>query len=174
MTTLVRTAALTATAAGLLATMAPTGASAAGASRNEPGVRLTATLSGANEVGGAAIAYPGVIAPRAQGVGDPDGAGTATFTVRPSTGQICYAITVTGTATPTRAHIHNQVAGQNGPIDVELYEAKAGTGGLSGCTTTDVGTARSIVAHPEQYYANLHDAVYPAGSVRGQLQHSRH
>lgn len=169
MTQLVRATCLTLASTGLLVGLVPGTALA-----QDPGVRLTAALSGANEVSGPVTPFPGTTGGRTQGVGDPDGAGTATLTVRPSTGQICYSITVTGTATPTRAHIHNQVAGQNGAIDVELYEAKQGLGGLSGCTTTDVETARSIVAHPAQYYANVHDAAYPGGSVRGQLEHGHH
>ena len=154
MTTLARAACLTLAATGLLATLAPGAALA----KTDPGVRLTAALSGANEIGG----------------GDPDGTGTATLTVRPSTGEICYSVVVTGTATPTRAHIHDAVAGKNGDIVVELYEAAKGFGSLSGCTTVKLDLARSIVAHPAEYYANVHDAVYPAGSVRGQLQHGHH
>lgn len=153
-------------------------ASAAAAHRSGgPGVRLAARLTGAQDVGGAEVPYPQTVANRPQATGDPDGTGTATMTISPATGRICFTITTSNIDTPRRAHIHHQVAGQNGPIAVELYESPGSPGGplggLSGCTTTSKAEARNLVAHPAQYYVNVHNDPYPAGAVRGQLTHGR-
>lgn len=94
-------------------------------------MRLTARMAGAQNVGGPEVPYPQTVADRPQGTGDPDGTGTVTMTVSPATGRICFTITTSNIDTPRRAHIHQQVAGQNGPIAVELYESPGSPGGRS-------------------------------------------
>ena len=38
-----------------------------------------------------------------------------------------------------------------------------------GCTTVDPGLVAAIVADPEAYYVNVHNAPFPNGALRGQL-----
>ena len=70
------------------------------------------TLSGAAEV---------------PGRGDPDGSGTATLTVNPGRGEICFTLTVAGVAPSTAAHIHVGAAGVAGPVVVPLVPPTSGT-----------------------------------------------
>jgi CHRD domain len=110
------------------------------------------TLSGAAEV---------------PGPGDPDGSGTATLTVNPGRGEICYTLTVAGIAPSTAAHIHVGPAGVAGPVVVPLGPPTDGT--ISACADVDRALALDIVQNPENYYVNVHNAEFPAGAVRGQL-----
>jgi hypothetical protein len=135
--------ALVASVALLLASVVP----AAGATG---GVSFTVQLTGAAEVAG----------------GDPDGSGTATVTVNPGTGEVCWTIEVTDVlTTDAEAHIHKAPAGVNGPIVVPFDPWD------SGCTTVSRTLALDIVVHPELYYVNVHNTEYPRplGAVRGQL-----
>jgi len=119
------------------------------------GVKLSATLSGANEVD----------AQGARNQGDPDGTGTFSGRLVPGQGQLCYTLTSSGIATPTMAHIHTGAAGANGPVFVPLTELTAG----EHCIAVDREKATALVAKPQDYYVNIHNAAFPAGAVRGQL-----
>ncbi len=118
--------------------------------------QLSATLLGANEVPPA----------------DPDGSGQAG--VSASDSRICWTVSWSDIATPTRGHIHQGVAGVNGPIVVPFFEAPSGLpatlNSVSGCAT-DVDTALvdSIGDNPEGFYVNLHNTEFPGGAIRGQL-----
>ena len=96
--------------------------------------------------------------------GDLDGVGTATLTVNPGRGEVCWEITVDGVAPILAAHIHVAPATAAGPVVVPLnpYEG--------GCTTVDRELARAIVQDPSSYYVNVHNADFPAGALRGQLE----
>jgi hypothetical protein len=136
--------ALVASAGLILASVVPASAVDTG------GVPFTVELTGAAEV-----------AP-----GDPDGSGTATVTVNPGTGDVCWTIEVTDVlTTDAEAHIHKAAAGVNGPIVVPFDPWD------SGCTTVSRTLALDIVLHPELYYVNVHNTEYPRplGAVRGQL-----
>ena len=114
-----------------------------------------ANLSGANEVPPA----------------DPDGTGTAFISIVGTT--VNYSITANLIDAPTAQHIHSGVAGVNGPIVVNLPGVWVGSGQgpwtLNGSTTTDAGTAASIIANPAAFYVNVHNGTFPGGAVRGQL-----
>jgi hypothetical protein len=43
------------------------------------------------------------------------------------------------------------------------------SGSSSGCTQVDEALRKDILQNPEQYYANVHTNVHPAGAGRGQL-----
>jgi hypothetical protein len=135
--------ALVASAGLLLASVVPASAVDTG------GVPFTVELTGAAEV-----------AP-----GDPDGSGTATVTVNPGTGDVCWTVEVTNVEPITEAHIHKAPAGSNGVIVVPFNPYD------SGCTVVSRELALDIVLHPESYYVNVHNAEYPRplGALRGQL-----
>ena len=116
------------------------------------GTRLVATMSGAEEV---------------PGPGDPDGSGTAVLRLNRGQGEICYQLTVSGIASATAAHIHIGPAGVAGPVVVPLVAPANGS--VSACATVDRALIRAISSDPDQYYVNVHNAMFPAGAVRGQL-----
>jgi hypothetical protein len=103
-----------------------------------------------------------------KGVGDPDGAGSASFTFSGS--QVCFGITVSSIGTPVAAHIHKGGANVAGPVVVTLKQPAAGTAGAaSGCVAIAPSLAAAIRKNPGKYYANVHTQDKPAGAVRGQL-----
>lgn len=101
--------------------------------------------------------------------GDLDGNGTATITVDPETGQVCWDMTAQATMPITQSHIHTGAAGASGgvlvPLDVDGFE-----GSTEGCAEDqDPAALEDIVANPAGFYVNLHTEDFPAGAIRGQL-----
>jgi hypothetical protein len=128
-------------------------ASVSPASAVTAGVPFTVELTGEAEV-------------NAEGVpnqGDPDGSGTATLTINPGLGQVCWTIEVAGVDPITAAHIHVAPSTTTGPIVVPLNPY------TGGCTDIDLELALAIITDPSSYYVNVHNATYPAGALRGQL-----
>lgn len=125
---------------------------------------LEAHLNGRTEVG-----------PTPAIVGDPDGRGEVyVFGIDGDTKTLCYVLTVDNIASATAAHIHKAGAGANGGVVVNL--AAPGDGDAADCLTEGetgkfIGdqTVADILAHPEDYYVNVHNAAYPGGAIRGQL-----
>lgn len=107
------------------------------------------------------------------GGGDPDGSGEAEVTIaagsRDGMTELCWEIEVEDIADPTRAHIHAGAAGVNGPIVVTFFDAPQPPL-LEGCTSVAGDLARQIAQDPASYYVNVHNADFPAGAVRGQLE----
>ena len=143
-------------ALAVLAGLSVCGPSAASAQ----GVELFAVLNGGNEVGvnGQAAA------------GDPDGYGTASG-IGVAADRICFSILVNGLDQPVAAHVHEEVAGRNGPIVIPLIPPATGSPGhSSGCIAVpDPALLQRIRDTPSRFYVNVHTAVFPAGAVRGQL-----
>lgn len=81
--------------------------------------------------------------------------------------RICYELEVENIAEATAAHIHVGQVGVAGPVVVGL--APPTDGSSSGCATVDRPLVLAILHNPEDYYINVHNAVFPAGAVRGQL-----
>ena len=112
-------------------------------------------------------------------VGDPNGRGEAyVFGVDGDPTTLCYVLTVDKIGTPVAAHIHEGAAGTNGPVVVNL--AAPADGNAADCLTEGedgkfVGdqTVADILANPQDYYVNVHNAEYPGGAVRGQLMAER-
>ena len=117
------------------------------------GRTLTANLLGANEEPVS---------------GDPDGSGWFTATFNRGTGEVCYAYEVTGVEPLTAAHIHVAPAGSPGPVVIPTPKT-SNTGG-SGCVTADRELIKAITKDPGAYYFNVHNAPYPGGALRGQLE----
>ena len=113
-------------------------------------VKLSATLSGANETEG----------------GDPDGSGAFSAELDPETGDVCYTLAAEGIGAPTAAHIHTGNAGEDGPPVVTLEMTGADS---DMCIAVPLETVSAILATPEGHYVNVHNAEYPKGAVRGQL-----
>jgi uncharacterized protein (TIGR03437 family) len=80
----------------------------------------------------------------------------------------------------TAMHIHDQVAGQNGPVTIDARFAafpnlvpESGSGNIFRIVTTAAASAvsalNSLVQNPERHYFNLHTQAHPGGVVRAQL-----
>ena len=96
--------------------------------------------------------------------GDLDGHGTAEVKITGT--KVCWEIKASKVATLVAAHIHKGGPGVAGPVVVpfgKTYKSK-------GCTTTTATLAAAITKSPGAFYVNVHNAKYPAGALRGQLQ----
>ncbi|MGH9119097.1 MAG: CHRD domain-containing protein [Acidimicrobiales bacterium] len=110
---------------------------------------------------------------------DLDGRGIARVEIDAEAGEACFKVTFDRTGTPNRGHIHTGAAGVNGGIVVSLFELvgmptdplndELERGRGTGCVTADPAVLADIVANPELYYVNLHNARFPGGAVRCQL-----
>lgn len=103
--------------------------------------------------------------------GDPNG--RAAWLVQPEGNRVWFAAAWKKVATPTAAHVHRAPKGKNGPVVVPFFEAKnglpPGINGLAGSSPTSPQTVQRIWNNPKNWYANLHNADFPGGAVRGQL-----
>jgi hypothetical protein len=106
------------------------------------------------------------------GPGDPNGLGRAAVRPEPLLSQLCVSIRYFGVEPPTGAHIHEAPAGVAGDIVVDFTPliATSDPSYIEGCVPVDTVLARDIKKNPEDYYVNVHNAVYPAGAIRGQLR----
>lgn len=127
---------------------------ACGGGDEAAGTELNAELSGAAEVPG----------PGADG-----GSGSATVTPDPEAGQLCFTLEVEGVEGAAAAHVHEGAADVAGPVVVPL-ETPAADGSVEGCTEVEASILESIVADPASFYVNVHNAEFPDGAVRGQLE----
>ncbi len=77
-------------------------------------------------------------------------------------------------------HIHDQVAGVNGPVSIDsalardqVLFADGGVGNITKAVTVSGGQAlaslNSLVLNPERHYYNIHSTTNPGGVVRAQL-----
>jgi hypothetical protein len=119
-----------------------------------PGVPFTVELTGEAEVNQAGEPNQG----------DLDASGTATLTINPGTGQVCWTIKVEGDIQPIfAAHIHVGPTTAPGPVVVPLSPT-------TGCTVVaDRELLLAIITDPSSYYVNVHNEEFPAGALRGQL-----
>ena len=137
---------------GLAASAALLGTSLAADPSGDSGRKLSAALSGANEV---------------PGPGDPDGAGTFTARINPGQGQLCYTLSAQMIDAASAAHIHTGAAGVAGGVAVALTAPTAGP--TEQCTTISRELAMALIQNPQNYYVNVHNPAFPAGAIRGQL-----
>ncbi|MFC4015019.1 CHRD domain-containing protein [Nonomuraea purpurea] len=104
-------------------------------------------------------------------VGDDNG--RAAWLVQPEGERVWFAAAWKKINAPTAAHIHRAPKGKNGPVVVPFFEAKGGlppsVTGLAGSAKTSAAVAGRIWKNPKNWYANLHNAKFPGGAVRGQL-----
>jgi len=117
--------------------------------------------------GTSSLAYASTLrGSREPGGGDPAGTGYATAILDGTT--VYYFLWVKGIATPTLAHIHSGSSGQNGPVVIN-FSPSFTNGVASGNVTADTGLLAQIVAQPESFYFNVHNASFQNGALRGQL-----
>jgi hypothetical protein len=104
------------------------------------------------------------------GPGDPNGEGTVHLTLNQGEGTVCFELEWSGLrGAATAAHIHVGPAGVAGPIVVPLFMTSRASP-ESGCIEgVDRDLIKDIRQHPDEYYVNIHDAVFPSGAIRGQL-----
>ena len=89
--------------------------------------------------------------------------GSTFVTVNATTGAVTWNTTSTiPQASTTGHHIHQQVAGTNGPIVISF-------GTYTGTVTATTALAASIIANPAGFYVNVHTAAFPGGEIRAQL-----
>ena len=112
------------------------------------GMKLMGSLTGAAEIPAA----------------DPDGTGMFMASINPGHNKLCYTLTSTMIAAPTAAHIHAGEAGTNGPPVVMLMTTPG-----EHCVAIAPALAMKIMKEPDDYYVNVHTAVYPDGAIRSQL-----
>ena len=125
------------------------------------GLEMFAALFGGNE-----------ISPTGQAnAGDPDGYGGAVVTFHTTSPlKVCVGIVVDRIDTPILAHIHQGIAGVNGPIVVGLAPPSAGNPGSSNiCTAISATLLTQIRNNPSNFYVNVHTGKFPSGALRGQL-----
>ncbi len=126
-----------------------------------------AAIIDTGEQGGRPISVEMLGANEAPGPGDPDGSGTAFFTLNQGQGEICFELTATGVDPTTAAHIHRAPAGSPGPVVVPLVPPTSGSS--SGCVSVAEDLIKEIRQYPERFYVNVHNPAFPAGALRGQL-----
>jgi hypothetical protein len=102
---------------------------------------------------------------------------------------LCYAIVVDSQLAELNqapgngraAHIHEGARGTNGPVVAALAWPQNGQAGdcISEATegkfpTKEAGIVQRILKNPQNFYINVHNSVYPAGAIRGQLAETPH
>lgn len=115
---------------------------------------LVGELSGTNEV--------------PAGSGDPDGSGQGAVWI--TGGEIHFDITVQNVDPLAAAHIHQGPAGTNGPVVVDFTADIIAGDRVLGSVPIDQSLADAIAADPSGFYFNVHNAAFPGGAARGQLQ----
>ncbi len=135
---------------------------------NGGGERLKAEMDGNQEVPAA----------------DPDGTGKSRVQLHVDGGEVCFSFKYRDVGTPNRGHIHRGDAGVNGGIVVAFFDLQNAAdnrdprhddledGKFEGCVTLVGQDAllAEIAQFPERFYVNLHNARFPGGAIRGQLE----
>jgi hypothetical protein len=120
-------------------------------------VEVDAKLKGANEV---------------PGPGDPNGKGDAAVFLKAKKQKVCFNLELAKLDGASAGHIHKGDTETAGKVKVTLFDSPIeGTGNYEGCVkNVKRKLIKKIAAHPERYYVNVHNAEYPEGAIRGQLE----
>jgi hypothetical protein len=110
--------------------------------------------------------------------GDPDGSGVATVRLNSDQGVVCYSVVVRNIGAPTEpaagvgsAHIHGPLPNTGIAIDLDTVFMATGTSTYVArdCVSAASDTIEAVLANPELFYVNVHNAEFPAGAVQGSL-----
>ena len=119
-------------------------------------VHLEATLLGANE--------------RPTPATSSDLTGDATVTINLRTNVLCWKLDYDTEQTVVAAHIHHGAAGVAAPVIFGFFNPPPSPTVVNkGCRAGDPALLADIVAHPGNYYVNVHTTTFPGGAGRGQL-----
>jgi hypothetical protein len=99
---------------------------------------------------------------------DTDGHGFFTYSLDGTL--FCWTLSWQDIETPFAAHVHVGPRNVAGPIVIPLDVDGVPGPDMAGCTTISAELAAAISADPKNYYANVHNATFPAGAIRGQLK----
>jgi glucose/arabinose dehydrogenase len=118
-----------------------------------------------------------VVEPQEFGAGDLNGDGLAKIRMRPARGEVCFTLRWSDIEEPTAAHIHRAPVGVPGPIVVDLlsnaetFRHRGETGRATGCASgVSTTLINEIKGTPGAFYVNIHNATFPSGAIRGQLE----
>lgn len=92
--------------------------------------------------------------------------GSIGMTMDRVTGEICFGVETTGIEPPYPAHIHRGELGVKGPVAVDFTPQS--DVGLK-CINVPPKNVQEILANPEGYYAEMHDATNKTLTIRGQI-----
>lgn len=98
---------------------------------------------------------------------DPDASGSARLVVG-GTSIRFHVTTSADLGKVVATHLHQGVAGVNGPMAVELNPGFMGEV-LDGSVLVESDLSARILANPSQYYVKLHSLRFPGGAIRGEL-----
>jgi len=135
---------------------------------------LTALGAGAPAAHAEVRAFPVHLAP----TGDPDGSGFAIVRIDPDRGLVCYSVVVRNIDAPTEpapgigsAHIHGPLPATGIKIDLDTVFRETGTSTYIArdCLSVDSDTIDAVLANPELFYFNVHNAPFPGGAIQGSL-----
>jgi hypothetical protein len=104
--------------------------------------------------------------------GDPDATGSAHVTVNPGKREVCWSVEVQNVDLPlVAAHIHSGISSIAGPPVIFLIPAGQtdADGVLNGCATTTREIVFGLLLRPDEFYVNVHTALFQPGAARGQL-----
>ena len=110
--------------------------------------------------------------------GDPDGSGVAVLRFNSDEDVVCYTIVVRNIGAPTEpaqglgsAHIHGPLpsGGIAIDLDTDFRAAGASTFIARDCVSANSATIDAVLANPQLFYVNVHNAQFPGGAVQGSL-----
>lgn len=100
--------------------------------------------------------------------GDPDGHGFFTYSIDGT--RFCWTLSWQDIQAPTAAHVHVGARHVAGSVVISLDADGQPGPDRAGCVTISAALAEAITSNPKGYYANVHNATFPAGAIRGQLK----
>ncbi|TDO49815.1 CHRD domain-containing protein [Kribbella sp. VKM Ac-2527] len=133
-------------------------------------IAASAALAITTTIAPAATAAPAIPLSGGQetAAADDDGHGFFTYSIDGTT--FCWTLSWQDIDAPFAAHIHVGPRHVAGPIVIGLDVDGVPGPDTSGCTTIAADLAAAITANPNGYYANVHNAPFPGGAIRGQLK----
>lgn len=100
--------------------------------------------------------------------GDRSGSGMADVRLPVVRSQFCYRLITRKIAPATAAHLHRAPAGATGHVVLDLKPPVRGRS--RGCIDIDGVLLTEIKALPSSFYIDVHNANFPNGALRGQLE----